>query len=54
MAEAAVECGYQADFNKDVRHGLLMIVQRSQREVKLTALGFTDLNYPNFVMVVFV
>lgn len=51
VADAAVECGYHLKFDKQVRHGIIMMVQRSQKPIKLTALGFTDLSYRSFIMV---
>lgn len=51
ISDAAIECGYHLKFDKQVRHGMLMMVQRSQKPVKVTALGFTDLSYRSFIMV---
>lgn len=37
--------------NLKVRNGLILIIHRAQRRQKMTALGFADLDYPNFVNV---
>ncbi|GLV35061.1 Odorant receptor 85d [Carabus blaptoides fortunei] len=52
LATAAFQSNWYLSDNMQLRRNLIMVIQRAQKAMKITALGFTDLNFESFVKIV--
>lgn len=51
VADAVFKSGWATAHNKALRGGLIMMIERAQRPSQLTAMGFVELSYRSFLMV---
>nr|QBB72946.1 odorant receptor [Protaetia brevitarsis] len=51
LADAIYKCDWHLQYDRSFRKSLIMMIQRSQRRVCLTAVGFVELDFGSFIRI---
>nr|QBB72950.1 odorant receptor [Protaetia brevitarsis] len=51
LADAIYECDWYLEYNRDFRKGMVLMIQRGQRKICLTAVGLFELDFSSFVKI---